>query len=294
MVQKRVTEDCEEEVSVYPSFIQMRKYELQVFSQTASLAGIRRVRQIGENDEFEHIRNYVQGDNIRSINWRATSRKGELMINQYENSKSQMVYTIVDKGRSMKMPFDGMTLLDYAINSSLVLSNIVLKKYDNIGLITFSDKIGAIIKASSQQKHLQKIAGHLYNQNTGFKESNFELLFHTLRSQISRRSILLFFTNFEQPTDLQRNLKYLKALNKKHLLVVILFKNTELESAKDMKTVKLKDIYYKTFVQRATIEKEKISDTLIANGIQTILTAPEDLSVNVVNKYLEIKAKRLK
>ena len=294
MLQRRVTNNCEEQVAVYPSFIQMKKYELQVFSQTASLSGIRRVRQIGENDEFEHIRNYVQGDNIRSINWRATSRKGELMVNQYENSKSQMVYSIIDKGRSMKMPFEGMTLLDHAINSSLVLSNIVLKKYDNAGLITFSDKIGAIIKASSQQNHLQKITGHLYNQTTGFKESNFELLFYTLRSQVARRSVLLFFTNFEQPDDLQRNLKYLKALNQKHLLVIIIFKNTELESAKDMKTAKMKDIYFKVFTQKAILEKEKIADTLRANGIQTILTAPEDLSINIVNKYLEIKAKRLK
>ena len=294
LLQRRITYDIPKEVKVYPSFIQMRKYELQVFSQTASLAGIRRVRQIGENDEFEHIRNYVQGDNIRSINWRATSRRNELMVNQYENSKSQMVYAIVDKGRSMKMPFNGLTLLDYAINTSLVLSNIVLKKYDHMGLITFSDKIGVILKASAQQNHIQKITSYLYNQMTGFNESNFELLFYSLRSQLSRRSVLLFFTNFEQPYDLRRNLKFLKSLNRKHLLVVIMFKNTELESASVMSTNTIKDIYYKTFTRKSIMEKEKIADELMANGIQVILTAPEDLSINTVNKYLEIKAKRMK
>jgi len=257
-------------------------------------AGIRRVRQVGENDEFEHIRNYTQGDNIRSINWRATSRRGELMVNQYENSKSQMVYTIIDKGRSMKMPFNELTLLDYAINSSLVLSNIILKKYDRAGLITFSDKIGAIIKASSHQNQLQKITSYLYNQVTGFKESNFELLFYTLRKTISRRSVMIFFTNFEHKSDLKRNLRYLKILNKKHLLVVVMFKNTELEALRDQPTRKIKDIYYKTFAEKSIIEKEKIANELKANGIQVILTAPEDLSVNVVNKYLEIKAKRMK
>lgn len=294
LIQRRITNDHEQDVAVYPSFIQMRNFELQVFSQTANIAGIRRVRQIGENDEFEHIRNYVQGDNIRSINWRATSRRGELMVNQYENSKSQMVYSIIDKGRSMKMPFNGMTLLDYAVNTSLVLSNIILKKHDRAGLITFSDKIGAIIKASAQHNHLQKLTNYLYNQVTGFKESNFELLFYTLRSQLSRRSVLLFFTNFEQPYDLRRNLKYLKSLNQKHLLVIIMFKNTELEAVKDMKTEKMKDIYYKTFTQKAIMEKEKIATEIRANGIQVILTAPEDLSVNTVNKYLEIKAKRMR
>jgi uncharacterized protein (DUF58 family) len=294
LIQRKVTYNIPETVAVYPSFIQMKKYEMQVFSQTASLAGIRRVREIGENDEFEHIRNYSQGDNIKSINWRATSRRNELMVNQYENSKSQMVYTIIDKGRSMKMPFNGLTLLDYAINTSLVVSNIVLRKYDKAGLITFSDKVGAMVKADSQQHQLQKITKHLYDQTTGFKESNFELMFYTLRSQISRRSILLFFTNFELPYEMRRNLKFLKSLNQKHLLVLIMFINTELESAQFKDTRKMKDIYYKTFAQRTIIEKEKIANELRANGIQVILTKPEDLSINTVNKYLEIKAKRMR
>lgn len=294
LLQRKVTNDIQETVAVYPSFIQMKKYEMQVFSQTASLSGIRRVREIGENDEFEHIRNYAQGDNIKSINWRATSRRNELMVNQYENSKSQMVYTIIDKGRSMKMPFDDLTLLDYAINTALVVSNIVLRKYDKAGLITFSDKVGAFVKADSQQNQLQKITKYLYDQKTGFKESNFELMFYTLRSQITRRSVLLFFTNFELPYEMRRNLKFLKILNQKHLLVIIMFVNTELESAQFAPTRKMKDIYYKTFIRRSIMDKEKIANELRANGIQVILTKPEDLSINTVNKYLEIKAKRMR
>jgi len=294
LIQRKVTNDAKESVAVFPSFIQMKKFEMQIFSQTASLAGIRRIRQIGENDEFEHIRNYSQGDNIKSINWRATSRRNELMVNQFENSKSQMVYAIVDKGRSMKMPFENLALLDYAINTALVISNIVLRKYDKAGLITFSDKVGAFVKADSQQHQLQKITKYLYDQKTGFNESNFELLFYTIRSQISRRSVLLFFTNFEQPYDMRRNLKFLKSLNQKHLLVIIMFINTELESAQFNPARKMKDIYYKTFAQRAIMDKEKIANELRANGIQVILTNPEDLSINTVNKYLEIKAKRMR
>jgi len=194
----------------------------------------------------------------------------------------------------MKMPFEDLTLLDYSINTSLVVSNIVLRKYDKAGLITFSDKIGTIVKAGSQHHQLQKITKCLYDQKTGFKESNFELLFYTIRSQVTRRSILLFFTNFEQQYDMRRNLKYLKSLNQKHLLVIIMFVNTELESAQFTEALKMKDIYYKTFAQRAIMDKEKIANELKANGIQVILTKPEDLSINTVNKYLEIKAKRMR
>ncbi len=281
-------------VAVYPSILQMRKYELQVFSQTATLSGVRQIRSIGENDEFESLKPYMQGDNFRSINWKATARKNELVVNQFQNTRSQTVYCIVDKGRSMKMPFDGLTLLDYAINSTLVLSNIILRKYDKAGLITFSDRIGTVLQAESKQGQLEKIAEHLYQQRTDYLDANYELLFYHMRRLIRRRSILLFFTNFEQPVDLERNLPYLISLSKRHLLIVVLFVNTALEASSEMECEKKSDIYLKVFSQVAMVEKREIAQKLLRNGIQTILTTPKNLSINVINKYLEVKSKRMK
>ena len=193
----------------------------------------------------------------------------------------------------MKMPFFGMTLLDHAINSALVISNIILKKYDKAGLITFSDKLGSIVSAKAMTGQLEGISKQLYNQKTAFKESNFELLYYTCRQQITRRSILLFFTNFEQMVDLERNLPYLSRMGKKHLLVVILFINTEIVTATEAQCETKSDIYTKTFAEKALAEKMKIARTLNIHGIQTILTKPEDLSINVINRYLEIKNKRM-
>lgn len=292
-VQRKISFDASIDVAVVPSIIQMKKAELQVFSKTATLAGIRKIRKIGENDEFEHIRTYMQGDNIRAINWKATSRKNQLMVNQFQNSRSQMIYSIIDKGRAMKMPFNGLTLLDHSINAALVISNIILRKHDKAGLITFSEKIGSMIKAESSTSQLEKISTALYRQKTSFLESSFELLFYTLRRQLSRRSILFFYTNFETPLDLERNLPFLKSLNKKHLLVVISFINTELIESSEMICETKSDIYFKTFAQRTLIQKEKTMDQLTIHGIQSILTKPEDLNINVINKYLEIKAKRM-
>lgn len=292
VIELRVTQPATQETTVYPSAIQMEKYALEVFSRTAQLTGIRRVRALGENDEFELIRNYQQGDNIRSINWKATSRKNHLMVNQFQNTRAQQVYCILDKGRSMKMPFAGLTLLDYAINTALVISNIILRKYDKAGLITFSDRIGQMIGAENSPLQLNLIAEQLYAQTTGFKESNFELLYHTLRSRLRRRSILLFFTNFEYQSDLERHLPFLQSLNNLHLLVVIFFQNTELASLAGFEAKNLREIYQQTFAQRALQEKEIIQNKLQSYGIQTILTPPQDLSVQVINKYLEIKARR--
>ncbi len=285
--------DLGEEIKVVPSVIQMKKYEMKVFSKTASASGVRKIRQLGENDEFEQIRAYAEGDNIKAINWKATSRLNKIMINQFQNSKSQNVYCLVDKGRSMKMPFDELTLLDHSINSALVISNIVLRKYDRAGLITFSNKMGAMIKAESRGSQLERIMDQLYKQKTAYHESSFELLNIAVRKKISRRSILILFTNFENQQDFQRNLPYLKALNKRHLLLVVFFINTALEETSEMPCKTEEDIYLQTFARRIMLEKELIKIELGSNGIQSILTKPNELSINVINRYLEFKAKRM-
>ena len=294
LIQLRKSWDVSVKTAVYPSVIQMKNMELQVFSQTANLMGIRKVREIGENDEFEQIRDYVVGDNLKSINWKATSRRGELMVNQYENSKSQQIYCIIDKGRAMKMPFHGLTLLDHSINTALVTSNIILRKYDKIGLLTYGSKVGAIINADAQKGQLQKITKALYDQSTDFAESNIELIYHTIQQRIRRRSILLLFTNFEHVQDMRRRLRYLKSLGKKHLLVVIFFTNAEIEKVAEEPATTVDQLYFKTMAQESIMAKQRIVTELKRNGVQVILSKPEDLSVNTINKYLEIKARRMK
>lgn len=293
LLEVRCSFDLEKEVKVYPSFMQMKEYDLQIFNKVAVMHGLKKVRRIGRTDEFEHIKNFTQGDPIKTINWKATSRRGELMINQYQDTRSQSVYCIIDKGRSMKMPFKKLSLLDYAVNSTFVLSNIILKKYDKAGLISFNDQIGTIVKSDNLTGQLSKISQTLYNEQTGFKESNYQALFYHIRKKITRRSVLILFSNFEHKYDMRRALPYLRQLNKIHLVVVIFFTNTELieESSKKIET--LTDIYATTFAKKTLIEKELIGEELRKYGIQTILSTPDELSINVINKYLEIKAKRM-
>ena len=130
LVSGRFTIDAETMIPVYPSFMQLRKYELLSHAAIQTETGSKRMRKIGHSMEFEQIREYVPGDDIRTLNWKASARKGGLMINTYTDEKSQQVYCIIDKGRLMKMPFGGLTLLDYAINSCLVVSNVCLQKQD--------------------------------------------------------------------------------------------------------------------------------------------------------------------
>ncbi len=195
-MKRRFTFDKGAVVPVYPSFIQMHKYELLAISQQLPEFGIKRMRRLGHSMEFETIREYVAGDDPRSINWTATARKSNLMVNHYRDERAQQVYCVIDKGRTMQMPFEGLSLLDYSINASLVLSNIALKKQDKAGLITFSDKSGALLKADNKSIQLKLILESLYNQKTRYLESDYEMLYGRIRQQLHQRALLVLFSNF--------------------------------------------------------------------------------------------------
>lgn len=283
----------EQMVAVYPSFIQMQKYDFLAIGNHLTEVGLKKIRRIGHTSEFEQIKEYIQGDDFRTVNWKATAKRGQLMVNQYQDEKSQPIYSIIDTGRVMKMPFNGLKLLDYAINSALAFSNVALKKYDKVGLITFSKTIENILPAVQKLTHLNTISEHLYNIHTQFYDSDFGLLYAQLKRKVTHRSLILLYTNFEHISALKRQLPYLQAISKKHMLVVIFFENTELDELISNDAENLQAIYHKTIAEKFSFEKRLMTKELQKHGIQSILTAPEKLTINTINKYLEIKARGL-
>lgn len=280
------------EVPVYPSYIQMRKYQLMAISNRLNEVGVKKVRRLGHSMEFEQVKEYVQGDDYRTLNWTATARKGQLMVNNYTDEKSQQVYCIIDKGRVMKMPFEGMSLLDYAINASLVLTNVALLKQDKAGLVTFSEQVGAFLPANSKPVQMQSILEVLYNQKTRYLESDFEQLYAVLRRKISQRSLVILFTNFESLTGMRRHLPYLRKIASHHLLLVVFFENTELKALVSAPATNVEEVYTKTVAEKFAFEKRLIAKEFQQYGILSILTPPQDLTVNAINKYLELKARQ--
>lgn len=277
----------------YPSFLQLKKYDFIAFSNRLKMFGLKKIRRIGHTMEFEQIKEYTQGDDIRNINWKATAKRNELMVNQFQDEKSQPVYCAIDKGRVMQMPFNGLSLLDYAINASLVLSNIAIKKHDKAGIFTFSRRMEDRVMANLRHTQMQLILETLYNIETDFSESDFSRLYVDVKRTIKQRSLILLFTNFETMDALNRQIPYLQALSKSHLLVVIFFENTELKDFTAQKAVSTQQIFEKTIAEKFIYEKKLIVNELHKYGIHSILTAPENLTVNTINKYLEVKARGL-
>ena len=276
-------------VSTYPSVIQMRQFELKTMRRLAQQAGTRKIRRFGQSYEFEQIKNYVPGDDFRTINWKASSRANALMVNQYEDERSQQVYCIIDKSRVMHAPFNELTLLDYSINAVLALSNIILRKKDKAGLISFSDKIGSSLAADDSTQQLPLILNALYKEIPGKGEADYTILYRAVRQLVKTRSMLLLFTNFESENAMERVLPLLRLINRQHLLLVIFFRNTEVESFEKSAVTTTDDIFSQTIARQYIDDKKSIYNKLQHYGIQTILTTPEDLTANTINRYLELK-----
>lgn len=291
LVKRKFSFDTKQTVYVYPAYSLVKQYSLQAISNHFANLGIKKIRRLGNTHEFDQIKEYVRGDDVRTINWKSTARKGELMVNKYIDERSQQVYCIIDKSRNMRMPFEGMSLLDYAINSCLVLSNVALQKQDKAGLICFAEKLDAFVQAEKDAKQMQLILEKLYKQETNYLDANYESLYSHVRNRIKQRSLLVLFTNFESKYSLERQLPYLQKLSNYHLLLVIIFENTEIQKLQEKPVKTTEDIYVQTIADKYLYEKKLLVKELKKFGISAVLTNPQNLTVSAINKYLEIKNK---
>lgn len=291
LVSKRYRFDSNQMVPTYPSYIQLRKYDLIAFSNNLFQYGVKKIRRIGHTMEFEQIKEYVHGDDLRTLNWKATAKNNSLMVNQFQDEKSQSIYMVIDKGRTMKMPFNGLSLLDYAINATLVLSNVILKKQDKAGMFSFSKKIENRVHAERRSTQMNKFLENLYAVKTDFFESDYSRLYAEIKRNITQRSLLILYTNFETLDGLNRQMPYLKGIANNHLLVVVFFQNTELNEIIHKKAETVQEVYDKAIAEKFIFEKKLIVNELRKYGIHSVLTQPENLTLDTINKYLEIKAR---
>ena len=281
----------EKQLICYPSFLRIQDFDIKTINSNTLSYGTKKVRRIGHSLEFEQIKEYVTGDDIRTLNWKATAKRNQLMVNQYVEEKSQAVYSIIDKGRTMQLHFNNITLLDYAINATLAVSNAILRKQDKAGMLSFSKNMEDLVVAESRFSQMRLISETLYNIKTDFSESDFSSLYAVVKRKITHRSLLILYTNFETMDNLKRQLPYLRALSKMHLVLVVFFKNTDLDQLIQKDSEDILSVYDSIIAEKFRFEKKQIVKELRRYGIQSVLTDPKNLTGDTINKYLELKSR---
>lgn len=280
-------------VKVYPSYLMLRHYELLAVSDNLTEMGIKRIRRVGHHTEFEQIKEYVKGDDYRTINWKASARRHELMVNVYQDERSQQIYNVIDKGRVMQQAFRGMTLLDYAINASLVLSYVAMRREDRAGLVTFDARFDTFVPASRRPGHMQALLEGLYAQQATFGETDFSSLCVHLDKHVAKRSLLVLYTNFFGLKSMNRQLAYLQQLNRRHRLLVVFFEDADLKEYATAPAQDTEGYYRHVIAEKFIVEKRLIVSMLQQHGICALLTTPDNLSIDVINKYLEMKSRQM-
>ncbi|MDR1723734.1 MAG: DUF58 domain-containing protein [Tannerella sp.] len=278
-------------IAVYPSYIMLRKYEIMAIHNNLTELGIKKIRRVGHNTEFEYIKEYIKGDDYRTINWKASARRHFPMVNVYQDERSQQIYNIIDKGRVMQNAFRDMTLLDYSINASLVLSFVAIRKDDKVGLATFAEDFETFIPASKQNTQMHIILDSLYRQQTTFGESDYSALYVHINKHVSKRSLLIIYTNFDTIIGMERQIEYLRQLAHKHVVLVVFFEDTEMKAFAAERPKDIEGYYQRVITDKFIFEKHHVVASLRQHGVYSLLTEPEKLSVNVINKYLEMKAR---
>lgn len=293
LVQRRFPCDADRSVEVHPSIMEMHRAEIATFNTRQHRLGINKQRRLGHTMEFEKISPYMAGDDIRTLNWKATARRNALMVNQYQDERSQDIYSVIDLGRSMRFAHNGMTFLDHAINASLAFSNVVIKKQDRAGLLTYGAHEAMILPANSGNTQLARLIKGLYAIESEFEQSDDDRLVDIVRRRLPTRTLLMLYTNIESVDAARRRIPAFRLLARSHVLVVNFFDNTGIRDLVDQPPLSMEGIYRQTIARATMMEKSEIGAELRRAGIHTVLSAPTALSVGSINAYLNLKARGL-
>lgn len=291
--QRFLSYSAPQELHVYPDMRQLREYALLARHDRISLLGMRRTRRIGQDNEFERLRDYTLDDNYKHIDWRSTARRGKLTVKDFQANQSQRVIFLVDCGRMMTLACQGMTLLDHAFNSMLMMSYIALERGDSVGMLCFADQIMRYLPPRGGMRQMNRLLHGSFDQFASMAESRYDEAFVYLQAHSPKRALVVLLTNVIDDVNARQVKRQLAVLTKRHLPLGVLLRDHRVFNSA---TVDPND---ETTVFRAAAAHEIISwrsgvlADLERSGVLSLDVFPEQLTVPLVNRYLEIKARHL-
>lgn len=284
---------CESHLHVYPNIKQLGEYALLARTNRLSQIGVRRTRKAGQDNDFERLRDYTQDDNYRHIDWRSTGRRQKLTVRQFQTDQSQRVIFLLDCGRMMTNEYQGMSLLDYALNSILMLSYVALDQGDSVGMLCFSDRINTYVPIAGGKKQMNRILHGGFNQFPSMVQSRFDEAFLYLSTHCRRRSLVVLLTNVIDQVNADQIQNYMQNLNGCHLPLLVLLRDHRVFDAADHPTMDPDILYRSAAASQLLVWRHQVLQRLRARGTLTLDVFPEEMTARMVNQYLDIKARHM-
>ncbi len=283
----------ESTLHVYPDMQQLSEYAILARTNRLSLMGVRRVRKIGQDNDFERLRDYTRDDNYKHIDWRTTARRHKLTVKDFQTSQSQRIIFLLDCGRMMTNEAAGLSLLDHALNALLMLSFVALKQGDSVGLICFSDQIHTYVPPRGGMSQMNRLLHASFNRFPQLVESRYDQAFLHLSSHCKKRSLVVLMTNLIDEVNAHQVERYLSTLVGKHLPLGLLLRDHQLFDAADQPQPVGLDLYRAAAAAEILTWRHQVLMDLEHKGVLSLDVFPEDMTAPLVNRYLEIKARHL-
>jgi uncharacterized protein (DUF58 family) len=283
----------ESRLSVYPDIKQLARYSLLARTNRLSLIGVRQTRKAGQDNEFERLRDYTRDDHYRHIDWRSTARRNRLTVRQFQADQSQRLFIMLDCGRMMTNQHQGLSLLDHALNASLMLSNVALKQGDAVGMLCFSDKVHTFVPPRGGASQTNRLLHAAYDQFPRMVESRYDEAFLYLSNHCRRRSLVILCTHLIDQVNADQIHSYLSNLAGRHLPLAVLLRDRSMFEFADQPAESGLGLYISAAAAEMLCWRHQVITKLRHRGALVVDVFPDQLCSPLVNEYLAIKAKHL-
>jgi uncharacterized protein (DUF58 family) len=293
LIRRRLRIPAGEPIRVFPDLAAVERYgKLHLRNRTIE-AGLRRMKLRGAGTEFESLREWSDGDAFRTVDWKATARRGKLMVAQHEVERSQNVLLLLDCGRLMTPRIDTRRKLDYAVTAALSLATIAGLASDRVGLVAFARDILAASAPRSARSSIAGLSERLYALEARFEESNYTRAFAYLRHHLHKRSLIVFLTDVIDPLAQAALLAELGSLAKRHLLICCFMSDAAVGTALARKPGSVRDAY-RADVARGLLTERRLAATMLERAGAIVIDVPaQKLTTALIDEYLRVKRRGL-
>jgi uncharacterized protein (DUF58 family) len=278
-------------VKVYPNLVDVKKYDLLLRKNRLWELGLRQTRLLGSGTEYERLRDYSPDDEYRRINWKATARRGKPISVEYQTERSQSILALLDVGRMMRSPVGDIAKLDYAINAVLLLSYVAAQKGDRVGLLAFADQVQSWLTPRGGRAQFHRMLEQLYAVESQPVEPDYAAALSYLAAQHIKRSLVLVFSDLTGSLGLEALAAQLLLLRRRHLPLLVTMRDPTVQRLARQPVVDSASLYQRTVAEQLLDERRTVLEQLQRQGVLTLDAPANELSLAVVNRYLELKAR---
>ena len=277
----------EDGVLALPGLVEMRRRRLLGLRERLRRAGLRNTRQRGEGRSFESLREYVRGDDPRTIDWKSSAHRGGLIVREYEAERSQSVVIALDAGRMMGERIGGRERLDHAMSAALLLADVAALHGDRVGFFAFADEV--LHYLPPRRLSMDRLADAMARVPTRTVEPNYPLAFNTLRRRLGRRALIVAFTDIIDPAASHALIAQLNHSARRHLVLAVALRNPELDAWAREPAAGEEAVYRRAAAEEMVERREVALGRMRRAGVQVLDMVPSQVVTEVVNRYLELK-----